>query len=180
MNYCWRFDSHAQCQLPGLEIIDKQAEQYADKRLKFASEWSAKRHAFTAGATRTVTVEEIEAAAISLFREQHGIDLDMAKWWKSDEKLRAHFREYAKAALRAVGLQVDSNPYLRCTERKNIVSDFTLRSIKRRQQAWLEEMRQLQNDVDHWNRTHPNEKPIVIEPITKAEIESLRSAGEGK
>jgi hypothetical protein len=50
------------------------------------------------------------------------------------------------------------------------------RSLARRKEALQAEMQQLQNDVAHWNRMHPNEKPIVIEPITAAEIDALRKS----
>ncbi len=52
--------------------------------------------------------------------------------------------------------------------------DFMLRSIKRRQQELLAEMRQMQIDAEHWNSLHPDEEPIVIEPITRAEIDALK------
>lgn len=52
--------------------------------------------------------------------------------------------------------------------------DFMARSIKSRKQLWIEEMRQIQRDAEHWNRTHPDEEPIVIEPITEAEIKAFR------
>lgn len=54
------------------------------------------------------------------------------------------------------------------------MSDFMERSIKRRQQEIRNELRQMQDDVDHWNRMHPDEEPIVIEPITQAEIDALK------
>ncbi len=50
------------------------------------------------------------------------------------------------------------------------------RSRSRRQQEWLDEWRQLQNDVAHWNRTHPGEESIVIEPITAIEIRAALEA----
>jgi hypothetical protein len=50
--------------------------------------------------------------------------------------------------------------------------DFMLRSLKRRQKEWLDEWAQLQRDVTHWNLAHPEEEPVVIEPITRAELES--------
>lgn len=64
-----------------------------------------------------------------------------------------------------------------CTERNRMMNerakskvatgdDFMARSIKRRQEAFLAEWWQLRADAAHWNRTHPDEEPIVIEPIT--------------
>lgn len=37
------------------------------------------------------------------------------------------------------------------------------------------EWAQIQADADHWNRLHPDQPPIVIEPITREEIERLRA-----
>jgi hypothetical protein len=50
------------------------------------------------------------------------------------------------------------------------MADFTERSIRRRQEKWLKEWRQLQLDVDHWNRTHPFDEPIVIDFDLTADV----------
>ena len=54
--------------------------------------------------------------------------------------------------------------------------DFMLRLFERRHKALEAELRQIQADADHWNRTHPDEEPIVIEPIAQAEIEAAKES----
>jgi hypothetical protein len=56
------------------------------------------------------------------------------------------------------------------------VADAVLRILQRRRNALAEEWQQLQNDAARWNNIHPDEKPIVIEPITAAEIEAMKNA----
>lgn len=56
------------------------------------------------------------------------------------------------------------------------MSDFTARRLKQRWQQFLEDERQLQTDVAHWNRIHPESEPIVIPPITREEIERAKAA----
>lgn len=48
--------------------------------------------------------------------------------------------------------------------------------FERRRQAIEAEWQQMLDDVDHWNRMHPDQPPIVIEPITHEEIEALKNA----
>ena len=45
----------------------------------------------------------------------------------------------------------------------------------RRQREWRAKMQQLLDDATAWNACHPDEEPIVIEPITAAEIEALKN-----
>lgn len=54
------------------------------------------------------------------------------------------------------------------------MADFTACRLEQRRQEWLDEWASLQDDVEHWNRTHPEEKPIMLDPITQAEIEAHR------
>lgn len=53
--------------------------------------------------------------------------------------------------------------------------EFLRAGLKHRIEKFQQEMRELQYDAEHWNRMHPNEEPIVIEPITAAEIEALKN-----
>lgn len=39
-----------------------------------------------------------------------------------------------------------------------------------RRKIILNELKQIQRDADHWNRTHPNEEPIVIDLNLTEEI----------
>ena len=52
------------------------------------------------------------------------------------------------------------------------MTNFVERRLKQRQEKLTAEFQQLLNDAAHWNRTHPNDPPIVIEPITEVEIQS--------
>lgn len=51
-------------------------------------------------------------------------------------------------------------------------------TIAVRLEILAQEMRQLQDDIDHWNRMHPNEEPIVIDADLSAEVAALRKTVE--
>ena len=53
--------------------------------------------------------------------------------------------------------------------------DINLELFERRRQRIEQEMRQIQVDAEHWNRNHPDEEPIIIEPVTAAEIERAKA-----
>jgi len=51
-----------------------------------------------------------------------------------------------------------------------------LHEARRRRVAELREklaheMRELVHDAEHWNRTHPNEEPIIIDPNLGPDVE---------
>lgn len=54
------------------------------------------------------------------------------------------------------------------------MSDTQGRFLQRRRDRLAREMVQLQNDIDHWNRAHPNEEPIVLEADLTRDIKMLR------
>ena len=58
------------------------------------------------------------------------------------------------------------------------MSEFMKRSLGIRKQQIAEEWQQLQNDVAHWNRIHPDEEQIVIQPITASEIEAAKAKAQ--
>jgi hypothetical protein len=51
------------------------------------------------------------------------------------------------------------------------MSDFQRRRLEQRWQELLSEWQQAKNDCEHWNRTHPDEAPLVFDWDLKAEIE---------
>jgi hypothetical protein len=48
----------------------------------------------------------------------------------------------------------------------------------RRRNAILRELRQMKDDIDHWNETHPDEQPIVIDFDLSKDVERLVSGKE--
>lgn len=56
------------------------------------------------------------------------------------------------------------------------MADHVSRFLERRRDRLAGEMRQLQSDVDYWNRTHPDEEPIVIDADLTADVEKRRGA----
>lgn len=53
------------------------------------------------------------------------------------------------------------------------------KDIQERREALADEMKKLVADAEHWNRTHPNEEPIVIDPDITADVEHARRAAVG-
>ncbi len=56
------------------------------------------------------------------------------------------------------------------------VHDARRRILDRRRQEIADEWQSILDDAAHWNSTHPDEPPIIIEPITQAEIDALKAA----
>lgn len=63
-----------------------------------------------------------------------------------------------------------------------MTDEFFARRIAQRAKEIEDEFRQICRDAEHWNRTHPDEEPIVVEPITREEIEARarRDAGSAE
>lgn len=51
--------------------------------------------------------------------------------------------------------------------------------IQDRRAALADEMKKLVADAEHWNRTHPDEEPIVIDVDITADVEQARRAAAG-
>jgi hypothetical protein len=54
-------------------------------------------------------------------------------------------------------------------------SAFNRKWLQERRQRLADEMVAMQRDIEHWNRLHPNEEPIVMPFDLTADIEALRN-----
>ncbi len=54
------------------------------------------------------------------------------------------------------------------------MSDTAMMFLLKRQKRLADEMAQFQADVEHWNRTHPDEEPIVFSADLTADVKALR------
>lgn len=50
------------------------------------------------------------------------------------------------------------------------------RSLAARREKLAEELGKLVHDAEHWNRAHPNEEPIIIDPNIAPDVERLLAA----
>lgn len=50
------------------------------------------------------------------------------------------------------------------------------KSIQRRRETLARNMAELQDDIYHWNRTHPDEQPIVLSADLTADVKAMRNA----
>lgn len=58
-------------------------------------------------------------------------------------------------------------------------SEANRRALEARRERLAEELRQMVADAGHWNRTHPDEEPIIVDVNLEPDVAKLLASGGG-